>query len=547
MSADRNEPLQSPDQSPDRGAAPGETGRVAANPYPESGVRIPPPPGRMRPGGLTEDGRLRNGRLAGKTMNGAILILSWPILIESLLSSLVGFVDTRLASGLGVGETDAIGAASYITWFFGLTVMALGIGATAVISRAVGRGRLAVANAAVGQTILLQIATGILVAACVIALAPSVASVMNLTGDARRAFVSYLSIVATGIPLMGVLYGSIACVRGAGDSIRPLLVMIVVNIVNITASFALSGVDIAATRFEDGEPVTKILIANPFPTELGVVGIALGTIIAHFVGMVLMIGVLINGVGGVRLIGRRLKLHTHTARRLVRLGLPNFIETLGLWLGNFAVVLMVGSMGAGALGTHIIAIRAEAFSFLPGFAMGAAAATLVGQYLGAGSVAMARAAVWRCALIACGLMGAFGAAFILFPVAIVSIFSEQPEHLASAPKLLVICGVVQIPFALSIVFRQAMRGAGDVRMAMMLTWATTYGVRLPLAFVFSGADLAFTRTVDGEFVRTVILVNPFRDEPTLTGLWYALCAELVVRGAVYTARFLQGGWAHKKV
>ncbi len=115
--------------------------------------------------GLTSDGRIKSGKLAGLSMGGAIWVLSWPILVESFLNSLVGLTDTVLAAALPNGEaaTDAIGGASYIMWFIGLTIMAIGIGATALISRAVGGGKLAVANAALGQTVLLALILGTVV------------------------------------------------------------------------------------------------------------------------------------------------------------------------------------------------------------------------------------------------------------------------------------------------------------------------------------------------------------------------------------------------
>lgn len=511
--------------------------------------RADPPSRRPAARNLTADGRLKTGKLAGLSMNGAIWVLSWPILVESLLNSLVGFVDTRLASGLGMAETDAIGAASYIQWFFGLTIMALGIGATAMIARAVGKGRLAVANAAVGQMLVLQVIAGSFVAFGAIMMAPVVASLMSLEGQGREAFIAYLRITSLGIPITGVLFGGIACVRGAGDSKGPLLVMMLVNAINVVLSFVLSGVDISRTTFDEaGVPVTTTIIRNPFTFELGITGIALGTIGAQLVGAAAIIWLLRRGVGGVRLRTRRLKLHMHTSRRLVRLGLPNFLETLGMWSGNFLVVLMVGAVGSGALGAHIIAIRAEAFSFLPGFAMGMAAASLAGQFLGAGSPELARKAVWRCAMVAVVLMGLIGVVFITLPRLVVSIFSEQPEHLITAPPLLVICGVVQVPFALAIVFRQAMRGAGDVRMALLLTTITTYLVRLPACFLLSGVDLTFTiQTAPGEVQRFTIIDSPFFDEPSLTRLWIAMCGELVIRAMLFSWRYFQGGWTRQKV
>lgn len=530
-----------------RGDAPGGTGREACYagvdpdaPEPRSsGYRgFPPAKGRAAPG-LDEQGRLRSGRLRGLTLNRAIWVLAWPIFIESLLNSMVGLTDTVLAAQLGADETDAIGGASYINWFIGLTAMAIGVGSTAIVSRAVGRGRTAVANAVVGQTILLQLVAGSIVAILIILGSGYIASALNMTEGATAAFESYMSIVALGVPMMGVMFGLIACARGAGDSLRPLLVMTVVNVVNIVVSFALVGTDLSRTRLVDGEPVSRVIVANPFGFDLGVQGIAIGTVAAHAVGAILMLAIMIRGKTGVRLIRRRLRPHWHTIRRLVRQALPNYLETFGLWFGNAFVLLLVGLIGSGALGSHIIAIRVEAFSFLPGFAMGTAAATLVGQYLGAGSVALARTAVLRCAFIAAAFMGTLGVLFLLFPRAIVGTLSSQEVHLENAPRLVMICGAVQIPFALAIVFRSAIRGAGDVRAAMVLTWTLTYAVRLPLVYALCGVAIPLG---NGHSI-----ANPFGFEPSLAALWLAMCIELVIRGAAYTVRFAQGAWATKKV
>src|SRR5690606_5282741 len=111
--------------------------------------------------GVTPDGRLRSGRLAGLPMGRAIFTLAWPVLVDSLLNSLVGLTDTAVAAAISPAAADAIGNASYMLWFVGLFFMALDIGATALISRSVGSGRMAAANAAVGQVVLLAVLVGV--------------------------------------------------------------------------------------------------------------------------------------------------------------------------------------------------------------------------------------------------------------------------------------------------------------------------------------------------------------------------------------------------
>lgn len=493
------------------------------------------PAGASRAVGLTADGRLRSGRLAGLSMWQAVWVLSWPVMLESFLNSLVGLTDTKFAAGLGVEETDAIGGASYIMWFIGLVIMALGVGATALISRSVGRGRLGVANAVLGQAVTLSLVAGLLVGLLVAFASAPVAWLLSMSDGARDAFVRYMVIIAVGAPGASMLFVMIACARGAGDSVSPLMAMVVRNVVNIVASYALSGYS-----FESFE--------NPFPFDLGVTGIAMGTVIGDTAGMGMMLWMALNGRWGITLKRRWLGPHWHTVRRLLRLGLPNFFETFGMWIGNFAVIILVGWLGAasavegggnGLLGVHIIAIRVEAFSFLPGFAMGMAAATLAGQYIGAGSEALARAAVLRCAGLAAIVMGIVGALFVRFPFEITAMLSEQEEHLASTPDLLVICGVVQAPFALAIVFRAAMRGAGDVKVVMMLTWISTYVIRLPAAYLICGVDIPLPGGG--------VIQNPSPLDWGLNGLWIGLCGELIIRCLIFSARFFFGGWTRVRV
>ena len=486
--------------------------------------------------GLTPDGRFKSGRLAGLTLGPALWVLSWPIITESFLNSLVGLVDTMLAAGLPGGEaaTDAIGGASYIMWFIGLVIMAIGVGATALVSRSVGKSRLAVAGVIVGQTATLALAVGVLVGIFVYSVSPLVTDILSMSEDASESFNRYMRIIALGVPSSTMLFAMIACARGAGDSISPLWAMIVRNIVNILVSWTASGANILGH-------------APPVSLDMGVTGIAIGTVCGDIAGMLVVLHQARSGHWGVRLRLKRMRPHWLTVRRIVRLGVPNFLETLGMWVGNFFIVAFVGSLAIqssreGYLGAHIIAIRIEAFSFLAGFAMGSAAATLAGQYLGARRPDLAKRAVLIASGVAVGIMGCFGLAFILLPEAITGLLSQQPAHQRLVPPLLIICGVVQVPFALGIVLRSAMRGAGDVKAVMVITWVTTYGVRLPMAYFISGVDLRLP-----EFLGGAVITNPAPWEGSLTLLWVGLCGELVIRGLAFTVYFMKGRWIHARV
>ena len=489
-----------------------------------------------------DDGRFKSGRLKGLTMWAAIFVLAWPVVLESFLNSLVGLVDTKLSASLddGVAATDAIGGASYFMWFIGLVIMAIGVGATALISRSVGKGRLGVANVMLGQAMTLSIICGSAIGAVVWLLAPSIVTLLNMSETAGGFFIEYMRIIALGTPFASLLFGLIACSRGAGDSISPLIAMIARNIINMIVSWGVSGVTIFG-------------ITSPLGLDWGVAGIAVGTVVGDIFGSALILSFAMSGKWSIRLKARNLKPHFITIYRFVRLAVPNFLETFGMWLGNFFIIAFVGLLARqmtsdGLLGAHIIGIRIEAFSFMPGFGMGIASATLAGQYLGMNRPDLAKKAVFRCTVIAASIMGLLGIIFIAFAKQITHAMSDQPEHMELVPPLLITCGIVQIPFAIGIVFRSAMRGAGDVKWVMGMTWFATYGLRLPLAYLVSGVDIPIP-----EFLGGGIIVNPklfeqwFDIEPGLPALWIALCFEMFLRGVLFSIRFFQGGWLKAKV
>lgn len=491
---------------------------------------------------IVSDERLRTGRLKGLTMWGAIFVLSWPVLVESFLQALVSLVDTMLAAGISEPATDAVGVAAYFGWFCNLLGAALGVGVTALVSRSIGKGRFAVANAAIGQCVLLAIITGVFGGALLWTTAPYLADLVALAGDAKVYAIDYLRVFGLAVPGVTIIAACTAALRGAGDSLTPMMTMIVVNVVNTVLSFMLSGVDLP-------------WLANPWSYDMGVHGIALGTLISTSLGAVIILAWLIRGVGakngevGVRLRAKRMKPHFHTMRRLIRIGFPNLFETFGMWFGNFVILRMVGWLGvggggAGLYGAHVVGVRIESFSFLPGFAMSLAAATLTGQYLGAKRPDLAKRAIRRCALVASGMMTTLGLVFIFAPTAIVGLFTQQPTHLELSPKLLMIAGVIQAPFALAIVIRGALRGAGDTTATTVITWISTYAVRIPLVWLCSGVEIPLP---GGGYIPNPAPLQEAWGISPLAGVWVGLCGEIVIRFLLFASWFIHGSWMKKKV
>ena len=462
-------------------------------------------------------------------MWAAIWILALPVLLQQMMSAFIGLVDTilagRLPEAIVVAALDAVGIGSYVTWFILIAMIGLGIGGQALIARAMGSGNLAESHGALGTSLVLSLIWGGMVGVLMWLGAFLLGPICGLTPAAAELLVDYVQIIAYAMPLAGFMLVGSMCLAGAGETMMPSVIAITVNVVNVFVSWALSGVDMSFGSWT---------LVNPFSFDLHLVGIAMGTSISYLIGAVLTLAVLLRGVRDLRLEMSGIAVNRTIARRIIRVGTLAFFDSLMMWTANILVLLVIGMVAAagaiegvpleGLQGAHVIAIRWEAFSFLPGFAMGTAAGALAGQYLGAGNPRAARRAILACTGIGCAIMGVLGLVFIFGGELLTRIISTEPVHLEEAPSLLLICGLVQVFFAISMVVRQGLRGVGDTTWMFIITTVSSFGIRLPAAWLF-GVYLGMG----------------------LKGVWIGLCGEIAIRAALTTARFVHGGWTGVRV
>lgn len=479
-----------------------------------------------------DGGAIRSGKLAGKSMWQAIWIVAIPVLLQQFMQACVGLVDKLLAGSLPrsivVPALDGIGIGTYVGWFIAIAMTGLGVGGQAIIARAMGSGDRQEGHTALGQSIGLAVVWGAIVGAVMWWLATPLAAISGLDPEATRWCEIYVRTIAVGMPFCGLMMVGAMCMHGAGEATRPLQIAVLVNIVNTIGSWLLAGV---ALRFG------SVILPHPFGHDAerwGVFGIAAGTTISYLVGAAATWYVLVRGVKDLRLDLPRLRFHLPMTRRIVRVGVPNFFEGFAMWAVQLFVMLFIGQAAAaraaaglgngGLIGAHTIAVQWEAFSFLPGFAMGTAAGAVAGQYLGAGNPILARRAIWCCTLVGMAIMGSLGILFMSAGHFLTSLISTEPVHLETVPQILFICGTVQIFFALAMVVRNGLRGVGDTLWILWITLFSCYAVRLPLAYLF-GVHL----------------------ELGLVGIWIGLSAELVVRGLLFLGRFVWGRWERIRV
>jgi len=470
-------------------------------------------------------GAIRSGKLAGKSLRAAIWILAFPVFMQQLAAACLGLTDKiftgHLPLDVRVSAMDGLGIGSYVGWFVMIAMSGLGIGGQALIARAIGAGNRDEAHHVLGQTMVLSALWGVCVGVALWLAAPPLARLAQLSPEAAQMCVDYIRVLSLSMPFCGIMAVGSMCLYGAGETTMPAVITILVNVVNVIFSWALSGAVVEYGSFT---------LHNPFGINWGVSGIAAGTALSYVAGAVMILILQIRGVKDLRLERRELSLRRVMFTRLVRVGLPGFLDGISMWAANLLVLVFIGMValsqesGEGLQGAHIIAVQWEMFSILPGFAIGTAAGALAGQYLGAQNPAMARKAIIVCTGLTCVVMGSVGIVYITAGEQLTVVISKEPVHLAHVPKLLFICGVTQVFFAIMMVLRQGLRGVGDTTWTFALTTIASYGVRVPAAWFF------------GIYL-----------DMGIEGIWIGLCGEMVVRAAMFAARFFHGGWQSKEI
>jgi putative MATE family efflux protein len=450
-----------------------------------------------------------------------LVLLSLPVLAEHALHIVVGMTDTYIANNLretrgliGADLTDAhavnaaagaaVGSVTYMLWFIGLIVTAIGTGSTAIIARAIGGRHRRLANKVCGQSILAASVAGVGLGVFIWFAATPIAQLLDLPPDAAAYFAMYMRFLAFGAPFAVLMFTANACLRGAGDTLTPAIAMITVDIVNLILSTTLAWG----------------LWGLP---QMGFAGIAIGTSVAYVCGGLLQLTVLLVGRGGIQLFLHRLKPEALTLKRILRIGIPAGGEGVLMWLSNFVVLRVVNDLGNVQATAHNLAIRIESLSYMSGFAIAVATATMVGQSLGGKDPLRAKRFAWLGYALGGSVMVSLGIAFAFAGASFARVFTDDPDVIKGAAMCLFLTGFIQVGFAAAAIFGYALRGAGDTRAVMILNLASIVLLRCGGVLVLS-------------YLGT-----------TLAQIWLVLCGELLIRGVLMFLRFASGKWQHVKV
>jgi multidrug resistance protein, MATE family len=442
---------------------------------------------------------------AGEGRFGIVLRLALPSAGELLLGTLVGVVNTYLVGHLGAAPLAAVGLAFHAAMIGMILFNAVGTGATALIARMVGAGDWKGANRVVWQALILAALTGLVFMVPLELLAAPILKLLAAEGEVLELGVTYLRIYCSVFAFSSVMYIGNACMRGAGDTRTPLLVMAVVNLLNIVVAWLL-------VNGQFGLP------------QLGVKGAALGALTGRLVGGLMVVGLLLKGRSGLKLRWCDLHIDPGVMRRIARIGFPVGFEQVIFRLGMLVYVRLVSSLGTVAFAAHQVALNAESISFMPGYGFAVAATTLVGQGLGARDPERAERDAYTAGYLSAGLMSIMGICFILFPEPLIGFFTTDPEVIRQGVEPLRLAGLAQPFLAAMMVFGGGLRGAGDTLTPMCINGSGVWLLRIPLA-------LLFTR------------IFPWG----LLGIWIASSLDMVLRGMLLFFLFRRGRWKTAQV
>ncbi len=450
-----------------------------------------------------------------------MLRLATPVLVEQILHLTVEFADMILTGNFLPGDAyvAAIALMGYVLWILGMMFGFVFYGAMALTARFTGKRDPATANHVMNQSISAGLVWSAILMLLGFPLADDFVAMMGLTGVAAEAATRYLTIELCVLPCIMIERVGISCLRGAGDTLSGLWVMLVVNIVNIFLSYTM----VTGTW---GMPM------------LGWDGIAIGTAVGHLTGASLLVAMLVGGRAGYRLTLRGMMPDWTMIRRILRIGIPGGIDGLMICFCQLAFVRIITSLGETSFAAHGVALQIEALAYMPAGAFQIAAATLAGQYLGAGDPVRATQSV----LSACGaaivFMMSAGVGFYIFAIPLATVFlgDATREAVPLAADILHVIAYAMLPLAIVNVLSGGIRGAGDTRWPLAITLLGMVVVRLPIAAWLACDQITIPGFAPIEGMGYGVV-----------GAWYAVVVDLLVRSTLFVARFLHGGWKRVEV
>ncbi len=423
-----------------------------------------------------------------------------------ILQTGYGLIDAVFLGRLGAAVLAGLGVANQVLLVLMAFSAAVGVGSTALVARFIGAQDNQSAEEVTKQSILLAIFSAIISGALLYVFGPSLIKLMAQKGEGIKFGINYLNILLAGNIFSFLTVIVTGVYRGLGDVRTPLMATAVATAINVIGDYLL------------------IFGIGPFP-KLGIAGAAIAVVTSRIISTAMLLAYLP-------------KTHIPNAfrgswkpswgwfARILNIGYPAAVQALlrtGASMTYFGILTRTPE-GESALAALTIGLRTEALAFMPGFAFSVAAASMVGQNLGARQQERARkgalAATWQ----GIGIMGGIGMLFVLFSRQIADLFTNDMHVLPLAASYLWINGLSEPFLALGMILTGALQGAGETRLPTLATILTLWIIRLPLTYL-----LAITLHWGA------------------LGAWIAMSSSTVISGVAVLGIFKWANWAEKEI
>ena len=432
-----------------------------------------------------------------------IFQITLPAVFDLLAQTLIMALDMKMVSSLGPSAISSVGVGTAGMYALIPALIAVATGTTALLSRAYGADNKLDGKKAFAQSFFIAVPLGIFLTIIFLIFSEQI---INLVGNAKDMNLSdailYQNMTVIGFPFLGVSIATFYAFRAMGENKIPMIGNTLALVLKVILNFLLV-----------------------YLFKWGIFGAALSTTLTRLFSAIFSIYLVFwSKKNWISLELKDLKFDYFTSKRILKVGIPAAVEQLGLRIGMLIFEMMVISLGNLSYAAHKIALTAESISFNLGFAFSFAASALVGQELGKGSSQKALKDGYICTIIAMIVMSTFGLLFFIIPQFLVSLFTKDKDVIELATMALKIVSICQPFSGASMVLAGALRGAGDTKSVLLITYLGIFLIRIPITYLFLDV-LNFG----------------------LAGAWIVMTIDLAIRSSLAFYIFRRGKWKYLQV
>jgi len=426
----------------------------------------------------------------------ALLMLAVPMILEMVMESIFAMVDVFWVAHLGARAVATVGLTESMMMIVYSLAMGVSIGTMALVARRIGEKQpdAAASTAVQGIWLGLLMALGIGILGAL--LAPQLLALMGADADVVRTGSNFTRVMLGGNATVFLLFLINSVFRGAGDAAQAMRVLWLGNALNI----------VLGPLFIFG--------IGPFPA-LGVTGAAVATTLGRGIAVLYQVSVLRRGAGKLKVSREHLRVVPTLMTAVLKLSLSATGQMLISMTSYIGVMRILSGFGSAPLAGYTIGFRIFMFAILPAFGLANAAATLVGQNLGAKRPDRAEQSVWRASHVSAGFLCTIGVGFLVGAPWLVSLFTSEAEVARHAVNYLRIVSLGFPFYAYGMVVSQSFNGAGDTRTPTLINLLVFWALQIPLAWGLSrytsfGAESVFAVLAFSFSVFALVSVFAFR-------------------------------------